>query len=205
MALLARPMFIVLEGLDGAGKTTCARMLADFLDAQSMTTPSPEVREHRDAIVGSFAGNQEAAHLFYLSTVVAASSQVGQVLASGRSVVMDRYFLSTQAYAEFRGSNLQLDYLGSRLAAADLTVYLDAPAAVRAQRLSGRNPTAADLETLPAGACERLRRLHLNRSASPVVGNWLEVDNAGGDPERAAMRIADVARFLSHMGAQACA
>lgn len=205
MVRLARPMFIVLEGLDGAGKTTCARLLAELLDARQMTTPSPEVRQHRDAIVGSFGDCQEAAHLFYLSTVFAASGQVRDALASGHTVVMDRYFLSTQAYAEFRGSQLPLEPLGAQLPAADLTVYLDVPAAIRGQRLLDRNPTAADRETLPGAAAERLRRLHLARSASPVVGNWLEVDNAGADPAQAVWQIAETARFLAHLKGLACA
>jgi dTMP kinase len=190
-------MFIVLEGLDGAGKTTCAERLAQVLGAQCMTTPSPELRACRDTIIGSFGGSPEAAQLFYLATVFAASAQVRQILASGRSVVMDRYFLSTQAYAEFRGSQLQLDHLGGQLAAADLTIYLDAPTAVRARRLDRRHATAADLETLSLNAGECLRRLHHDRSACPVVGHWLNVENAGPDAEDAVRRIAAAAATLA--------
>lgn len=40
-----RPLFIAFEGLDGSGKTTCARQLATRIGAQYLTTPSPEVRE----------------------------------------------------------------------------------------------------------------------------------------------------------------
>ena len=124
-------MLVVFEGLDGSGKTTCARLLADRLDAALLTTPCPEVRSFRDDLIRSYDGCQEAGQLFYLSTVFDASVRVRGLLRSGRSVVIDRYFLSTQAYAAFRGSQLNLDDTSDLLEPADLTVFLDTPLEVR--------------------------------------------------------------------------
>lgn len=45
------PTFVVFEGLDGAGKSTIARLVAAAMDAVFMTTPSPRVREFRDETI----------------------------------------------------------------------------------------------------------------------------------------------------------
>lgn len=167
-----KPIFVVLEGLDGAGKTTCAIELARAIGAVYMTTPSPAVRDLRQSILDSFEGSQQATQLFYLSTVFAASKQVRKALNAGKSVVLDRYFLSTQVYAQFRGSPLELDFLATDLVPADVTIYLDTPLSVRKARLINRSCSAADQETLTAASDARLRDLYQQKSALPVVGVW---------------------------------
>jgi dTMP kinase len=177
------PLFIVFEGLDGAGKTTCAHALAKAIGAQYMTTPSPEVRAVQPVVLDSLADSHEARQLFYLATVFAAARQVRATLAAGSSVVMDRYFLSTQVYAEVRGSRLDLDGLGDQLLPAALTVYLDVPLPVRRARLLARGCTAADRETLTAVANARLRSLYLQKSTLAVAGRFLLLANAAGSAD----------------------
>lgn len=122
---LQKPAFIVFEGLDGSGKSTCARLLADTIDAEYLTTPSPDLRAYREDVIASFAGCQEANQLFYLATVFATSANARDLIGEGRPVVLDRYFLSTQAYAAFRGTVLDLDQVAKDLLPADITVFLD--------------------------------------------------------------------------------
>jgi dTMP kinase len=148
-----------------------------------MTTPSPQVRSYRDALVESLGASQEARQLFYLSTVFAASEEVRRRLGAGESVVLDRYFLSTQAYAAFRGSALEVDALGELLQAADATIYLDTPLSQRRARLERRGSSAADLETITEAADAALRAEHQRRAALPVVGRFLRVDGGEGGPE----------------------
>jgi dTMP kinase len=178
-----RPALVVFEGLDGAGKTTLARMTAAALGGEPMTTPSPEVRRYRDELIASFGDSQEACQLFYLATVFAASAEIRARLAAGRCVVLDRYFLSTQAYARFRGSALDLDALGDLLVPADLTVFVHAPLAVRLERLGRRGATAADRETMAPLADARLRAEHEQRLGLPVVGRALELDSSTASPD----------------------
>lgn len=172
------PVFIVFEGLDGAGKTTLAHRTAAALGVEVMTTPSPSVRRYRDELVAGFAGSQEAAQLFYLATVFAASREVRARLDAGQSVVLDRYFLSTQAYAAFRGSALGLDELSALLVPADLTVFVHASLAIRVGRIARRGASAADQETMTAAADQRLRAEHVARFALPVVGRVVHLDNS---------------------------
>lgn len=179
-----RPAFIVFEGLDGSGKTTCAGQLAEHIGAAFMTTPSPGVRKFRDDLIEQLASNQEAKQLFYLSTVFAASSEVSALLARGQSVVLDRYFLSTQAYAAFRGSQLAIDAVQRLLRPADITFYIDTPLETRRARLSRRGMSAADLETVTAEADGRLREEHLRRADLDVVGRFVRVAGDAGTPRQ---------------------
>lgn len=174
--------FIVFEGLDGSGKSTCAAEVARRIGAELMTTPSPRVRRYRDELIDALGESQEARQLFYLATVFAASREIGALLREGRSVVLDRYFLSTQAYAAFRGSGLandEVDAVERSLVPADVTVYLDTPLAVRVDRLRRRGMSEADLETMTVGADQRLREEHERRSRLGVVGRWLRVEGGG--------------------------
>ena len=185
-----KPVFLVFEGLDGAGKTTCAKRTAEMLGAQYMTTPTEELRVHRDKIIASLGGSQEAAQLFYLATVLAASEGVKGCLAAGQSVVLDRYFLSTQVYAEFRGSRLDVeDRVSNRLLPPDLTVFLDAPVEVRRRRAIARGCTAADSETVTDRAHAELCQGYERRANLPVVGEWLRIDSSIAGMDEIARKI----------------
>lgn len=173
-----RPVLLVFEGLDGSGKTTCAKRTAKVLGAHFMTTPSEGLRPYRDPILASFKTSQEAAQLFYLATVVAASREIDAHLASGVSVVLDRYFLSTQVYADFRGSKLNIDEEIERLLRpADLTVFLDVPLEVRQARTAKRAESSeADLETFSVAADQMLLAGYNRRFKNRIVGALLRID-----------------------------
>jgi dTMP kinase len=173
-----RPVFLVFEGLDGSGKTTCAKRTAELLGAHFMTTPSEALRGYRDPILASFKTSQEAAQLFYLATVVAASREIDAHLASGVSVVLDRYLLSTQVYAEFRGSKLNIDEEIERLLRpADLTVFLDVPLEVRQARIAKRaESSVADQETFSVAADRTLRAGYNRWFENRIVGDLLRLD-----------------------------
>jgi dTMP kinase len=184
-----KTLFIVFEGLDGSGKSTCAKALAEYLDAELMTTPSDQVRAYRDALISDLGASQEAHQLFYLATVFSASKTVEQTLAKGRSVVLDRYFLSTQAYAKFRGSTLDLDALQQCLFPADATILIDLSFDERKARLEERKITAADQETLSTEANERLLHEHDIRASLDVIGRFIRIDGDRLNEEETLARV----------------
>ncbi len=184
------PVFVVLEGLDGSGKSTCAKALAAKLGAVLLATPAGELRHHRERLLAGFDGCQEAAQHLYQAAVFDASCRVRRLLDRGTSVVLDRYFLSTEAYAAFRGSKIRHDEQCSLLTPADLTVFLHAPLAVRRERIQRRGVvTSADRETLTEAADAQLRHEHEVRSCLPVVGKFLSIDTSRADPSEVAERI----------------
>lgn len=140
--------FIVLEGLDGVGKSTLARILASRLDAQFMSTPGDSFKDIRGLAIAAFGDDQLARALFYTATVSCEGRKARTTVIQGRSVVMDRYWASTVAYAKARGVSANLDALGSHLVPPDITVLIILEEATRLERLRQRGMTAEDLETI---------------------------------------------------------
>jgi dTMP kinase len=104
---LKRGVLLVIEGIDGAGKTTQADRLYEFLvnegyDACRLAEPSngtwgaqirraaSEDKKRRDP--------EDEYRLFVLDRKENVEKNIGPALAQKRVVIMDRYYLSTMAY-----------------------------------------------------------------------------------------------------------
>ncbi len=128
-----RAPFIVVEGLDGTGKSTLAAHLAERLGATLLRTPATELSTVRPVVDEAFAQSPVAAQLFYGATVVLASDRARTLLAQGTPVVIDRYWLSTVVYAACRDAHIDLSPVEPVLLRPDLTVFVDADVAVPAE------------------------------------------------------------------------
>ena len=141
---MKKSVFIVFEGMDGVGKTTVSKAVAKKLSATHMTTPPKEFSDIRGIIDREYKNNGLAAHLFYASTVINASQLVKEKLEQQKSVVLDRYVMSTMAYDKaFRDSgisdNFWMDYIFNNLFIPDIVFYIHAPAELREKRMYKRN------------------------------------------------------------------
>lgn len=145
---MIRPVFIALEGMDGTGKSTLARALRDALAGHLLRTPPEVLTDLRPILDATFSSAPVASQLFYAATVALASEQARQCLATGKSVVIDRYWASTLAYADCRAERAELDAAEKTLLLPDLTVYLSTDEAERARRLGVRGMTEADRASL---------------------------------------------------------
>lgn len=114
-------MFIVLEGIDGSGKSTLARMIATRCDGITYATPPERYRKLRKQVDTS--SSLQKHYDFYRDAVTEASSEISVMLYSGKTVVCDRYWLSTLVY--HRAGKMALDGSDfSQLVRPDLTVLL---------------------------------------------------------------------------------
>jgi len=136
-----RSVFVAIEGLDGCGKSTVARLLARRIQAFYYPTPPPLYRKIRHAVDGSHS-RVEHFH-FYVAALIRASREIEMLLEQG-PVVADRYLASTAAYhAPWLNGDLRvLD--GLPIIAPNATVLLLAEENERLARLQSRDGTAAD-------------------------------------------------------------
>jgi thymidylate kinase len=91
----ALPVSIVVEGLDGVGKSTLVEALAARLHAVAMSSPPASMRGFRPHFDGLDGAERRA---FYSVANFVAGADMERGVQAGRTVVMDRYFATTVAY-----------------------------------------------------------------------------------------------------------
>jgi dTMP kinase len=195
-----RGRFITLEGGEGAGKSTQARLLAERLRMRGyecITTRepggSPGAERLREVLLsGAVAplGSTAEALLFTAARIDHLDHTILPALARGAFVVCDRFVDSTRAYQGALGnldpqliSALERIAVGS--ARPDLTLILDLPPDVGMARAAARRAEAAPdrFEREGASFHEGLRRAFL--------------DIARQEPERCV--VIDATRSLSEI------
>jgi dTMP kinase len=141
--------FVTLEGIEGCGKSTQARLLAQSLGARALLTREPggtalglDVREmvlHRKDTLAPAA----EVLLYFADRAQHVAELVRPALARGRVVVCDRYVDSSYAYQGYgRGISLNLLRQVAQLATGglrpDLTLFLDVPVELGLSRIRAR-------------------------------------------------------------------
>ena len=138
-ALIAdRHLFVVLEGFDGAGKSTTATLLAERIGGVVYRTPSDPYLAIRADI--DLNATEVERTLFYAAAVARASSEIEAILQTSH-VVCDRYLGSTRAYHEPVCPTARL-LRELPVLRPDLTVVLTADDAARDRRLLARDGDA---------------------------------------------------------------
>jgi dTMP kinase len=157
---------IVLEGIDGSGKTTLARGIADRLRARGREVVS--TKEPTDGPIGQriralAATSREAIsaeeefRLFHEDRIAHVTELVRPSLAAGAIVVQDRSYFSTIAYQGERGLDRdRLRAISESVAPKpDVLLVVDVPAELALERIEvSRNAKRDDFEKL-----ESLRRI----------------------------------------------
>jgi len=91
---------IVVDGIDGVGKTVTAQYLASRLGGVYFPTPAEELRDARRYFAKR---DQTAKYLFYLGALINSSVEIFQALLSS-DVIVDRYIASTICYHKAAGA-----------------------------------------------------------------------------------------------------
>lgn len=171
--------FIVIEGLDGVGKSTLVNKLAEEFSGHAMSTPGPALRDVRQSILDAFAQDELAKALFYTASVSSEGKKARLLADSGEWVFMDRYWASTLAYAQARGVTANLDALSNSLTQSDLTILLQLDEVERQHRLQTRGATVEDMETLePKFRKHVLEELQARADLIVDISGLAEVDAA---------------------------
>ncbi|HEY5110008.1 MAG TPA: dTMP kinase [Acidimicrobiales bacterium] len=159
-----RGRLVALEGIDGCGKSTQARMLAERLGVASTLEPvatfepgaTPLGASLRSLLLGrdgAPVAPRAEALLMAADRAQHVADVIAPALAAGRWVVTDRYSASTLAYQGF-GRGLDLAELEELVGWAtgglrpDLTVLFDLPVEVAAARRRGDGDDRMEAEGL---------------------------------------------------------
>jgi dTMP kinase len=158
--------FITFEGIDGDGKSTLARQLADWLEAAgipAILTREPggtELGEKIRNLVLTTSLSPEAEFLLYAADRAEhAQVLIRLELAAGKFVICDRYLDSSLAYQGY-GRGLEIAWLESvsqGLPVPQLTFLLDLPAHAGLERQKRHQK----FEALGEDFLERVRQGYL--------------------------------------------
>ena len=178
-----RGAFLVVEGPDGAGKTTLAARLAQRLralglEAREVREPggTPLAERAREIALEPTFGASPLAELFLM--LAARADHVARViqpaLANGRFVVSDRFELSTEAY-QIAGRELPREAVlaANRLATGglvpDLTLVVDVPVDVGLERRAKSGQAPDRIEADDRALHERVVRAFAAAQGPSVV------------------------------------
>lgn len=191
--------FITLEGGEGAGKSTQARLLADRLRAaggevlltrEPGGAPGAEVLRNL-LLSGDVAWSLPAeALLHFAARAEHVERTIRPALARGAWVVCDRFYDSTMAYQGFAlgGDRAAIATLSALLGLRpDLTLVLDVTVPAAMARMHARGAPADRYERLGASFFEQVRDGFLAIAASEP--NRCVVLDAGAAPDEVAARI----------------
>jgi dTMP kinase len=136
-------MLVVLEGIDGAGTTSQARLLTAALEARGIRShltrePSdgPIGRLLREILAGGRAPTDATTHalLFAADRADHVQREVDPALRAGKVVVSDRWFHSSLAYQGAGEDQAWIAELNRRARRPDLTLFLEVNPEVAARR-----------------------------------------------------------------------
>lgn len=159
---MRRNLFIALEGLDGSGKTTQARLLADkFRQSGYDVYATSEPTENRigQLIRDIFRHKMEADHRTIAALYAADRLEhllnekdgILMQLGQGRNVITDRYYFSSYAY---HGVHMSMDWvigvnsLSADLLRPDLNIFIDTSPDICMQRLNEGRKSMQLYETI---------------------------------------------------------
>lgn len=179
--------FIVIEGLEGAGKTTARQVIVDTLRENGITdlvytrepggTPLAEKLRTliKDGIDGETVTDKAEVLMLYAARIQLVDNVIKPALARGQWVIGDRHDLSSQAYqGGGRGIDRQLmaslrdTVLGDFY--PDFTLYLDLPPETGLARARSRGELdRIEQESLDFFRRTRARYLELAESDPRIV------------------------------------
>lgn len=188
--------FITVEGIDGCGKSTQARLLAEDLeragyDVLALREPGGVAISEKIRALLLDPANVEMSATCELLLYEAARAQlvhevVAPALAGGRVVVCDRFYDSTTAYQGYAGgvpldAVTRANELAVGACAPDLTLVFDIDPALAAERTVSRaqdrmeakgiayqQRVAEGFRAIAAAEPERVRRIDAARAIDAV-------------------------------------
>ncbi len=171
-----RGIFVVIEGIDGTGKSTLAAGLLQAMRKRgldALRTFEPTEGKWGAILRNSFTGArrltpEEELDLFLRDRREHVSGVIGPAIEQGRSVVCDRYYLSTMAYQGARGMDMnEIRKMNEAFALhPDLVLLLELPVSDAMARITG-------------GRGDTLNNFEEEEYLSKVAANFASIEMPG--------------------------
>lgn len=130
-------MFVVVEGIDGSGKTTVVNELKIQLpEATFLRFPSSEVIRNTLLTEGPLWSANAVPYLFAADSVNESDTTIKKALTDGKTVVADRYFASLLVYQNKHMHGMFSAELLRHLVIPDIMVFLHCPYETYMERAS---------------------------------------------------------------------
>jgi len=140
-----RGLLIAVEGIDGAGKTTIANHLCDFISKKGykcvvLKEPSESIYGRMIKSLKSRPDPETEMELFLKDREMDVKDRILPALEEGKIVIMDRYYYSNIAYQSARGLNAdRIRELNEKIAPKpDLVILLDLSPSKALERIKNR-------------------------------------------------------------------
>lgn len=207
---MTRGRFIALEGGEGAGKSTQARLLAAALEARGQScvitrepggTPGAEaIRSLLLGLEGEDWHPRAEALLFAAARSDHVERLILPALAEGKWVICDRFVDSSRAYQGGAGGLSDADVLalhqvGSQGLLPDLTLLIEVSPEVSAARTAARDTDGADRIGGRDAAYHARVAASFARFAEAEPGRFARIDGDGSPDQVHAAILAALARL----------
>ena len=189
--------FICIEGLDGCGKTTQAKLLAKKLGKShnAVYTAEPSRGKIGTYIRNSYLYGEKRrsivleALLFAADRIEHLETEVLPALREGRLVISDRYVYSSLAYQDAAGLSLEwIEKVNEYALKPDLAVFVDVDLETVMRRLKAKKSVMEKTETL-----QKVRDVYLKFVEK---GELVRIDGNRGKAEVAEALADVVLKFL---------
>lgn len=190
-------VFICIEGLDGSGKTTQAKLLTKKLCEDGLNVVF--TAEPSQGRIGKFIRKRlfeekrmpvsVEALLFAADRIEHVENEVNPELMQGKIVVSDRYVYSSLAYQGSAGLSLDwIEQVNSNALKPDLSIFIDVAPEVVLERLKRKKSVMEILETQ-----KKVRDIYLRYVEN---GQLRLIDGSKGKKEVSEVLYAEVSLFL---------
>lgn len=189
---MQKGLFIVIEGIDGTGKSTQARRLGEWFLSQGREvvvsrepTDGPWGAKLRASAATGRLSPEDELQYFLRDRRQHVEEEIAPSLAAGKVVILDRYYFSSMAYQGSRGFDpVEIRRLNEQFAPVpDLLLILDLDVDSAINRIGVRGDSANEFEKRES--LEHCRRIFLSLKNEPFT----RVIDSNGSLDEVASRI----------------
>jgi len=184
-----RGLFIVFEGIDGAGKRTLSKWTKNVLESKNLKVALFEYPDYNSiwgGIINRYLYNEielnvEEEFFVYFIDILKDQTEIAELLKEGRFIIADRYFSSTLAFQCAKGFDYQkaramIDIMDVII--PDLTIFLQIPPVLAVER-KYKEKEHLDRHEKDANLLKNVNSMYDKILKENVLSKkWIEIDGS---------------------------